>query len=964
MAIQRLRWYHRFRISNAYGQLIALIFLPIMILSSVGAALVLIETARSSRSEQRNAAFAVLARYQPTAQRLNIRIEQPQQQEVIHSILRNMLNEADVLRVAMIDSEGRPRISFGYGSNFDWPIFEARRETFGPLHSEIGTAYGIRAGYTSDGPIWLVVDMDNKSLQLARYRVWLVLAITGLLTLLLLLLCLNFYSRRWIAPMYEIRLQLQRLNADTLEQKLNITGSGELRQLQQDLDHLLERLHGSFEELRLHTEQTEDDLRKTLDALEIQNITYRKSRDQAISANQAKSVFLANISHELRTPLNSIDGFVNLMARKGKLSDQQTIYVQTIQKSSAHLLALINDVLDFSKIDAGKLVLEQAPFDLEEAVFDVIDMLSPLACEKKIDMAVYYYEDMPKQVNGDALRFKQILTNLVSNAIKFTPDGDIIVRARLEDSEEDQHLMHFSVQDSGIGLSGTDRKQLFESFSQGDPSVTRQYGGTGLGLAISRQLVQLMHGKIGFEDNQERHPTDKGATFWFTVKMDKVANDYIHWPDLSGWHVLSSLHHPASANVLRGYLTQLDTQHEEAQSIPDLFGRLTPFEQERDQHKNQHSWAIVDGGSDTEALLREIRTRYHGALAVYGYQMALDPDILKRFDAIGLYQPLNRLSLIAMLQQEEVRYQYQLQADFKDHHLHVLAVDDHVPNLMVLEALLNDIGVEVSRATSGLEALEVIQVRQQQHKTPFDLVFMDIQMPRMSGLEATQAIRQLEQEWTPAKPLPIIALTAHALSDEKENLLASGMNDYVSKPIQLEQLIHILNTWTSKHSPPVSDITVVNSPSRDSSFYPDDFSPNDFYATAQEQSLQQAQTHILDWQESVRLSAGKPDLALELLQMLVSSFDHEKLLFEQLIQQQDFAELEQRIHRLYGATRYIGLPTLQQVSKQFEQLLATYRKAQASISPDFLAKINQCHEQLTTAMTAVTEQADKLLAQQ
>ncbi|MGM7388984.1 ATP-binding protein, partial [Acinetobacter baumannii] len=218
-----------------------------------------------------------------------------------------------------------------------------------------------------------------------------------------------------------------------------------------------------------------------------------------------------------RTPLNSIDGFIHLLLRQQNLSNEQNLYLQTIRKSSAHLLALINDVLDFSKIDAGKLELETAPFDLEEAVFDVMDMLSPLAAQKHIAMAFYYADNIPQQVIGDALRFKQILTNLISNAIKFTPDGEIIVRVRMEHDDIGQCLLHFSVQDSGIGLSGTDRKKLFESFSQGDASVTRQFGGTGLGLAISKQLVHLMHGQIGFEDNQERAPTEKGSTFWFTA---------------------------------------------------------------------------------------------------------------------------------------------------------------------------------------------------------------------------------------------------------------------------------------------------------------------------------------------------------------------------------------------------------------------------------------------------------------
>lgn len=970
MSAQHLRWYHRLGISNAYGQLIALIFLPIMILSCVGASLVLIETARSSRSEQRSAAFATLARYQPTAQRLNFLLDQPQQLEKVRTILQNMLNESDLVRVAMIDSEGRARISFGYGSNVAWPVFEAHRETFGPLASDMGTTYGLRAGYTRDGPIWLVVDMDNQPLQLARYRVWLVLAITGLLTLLLLLLCLNFYSRRWIAPIYEIRLQLQRLSADTLGQTITTLGTGELRLLQLDLITLLQRLHESFEELKQHTEQTEDDLRKTLDALEIQNITYRQARDLAISANQSKSVFLANISHELRTPLNSIDGFVNLMARKGALTDQQTIYIQTIQKSSAHLLALVNDVLDFSKIDAGKLTLEQAPFDLEEAVFDVIDMLSPLACEKKIDMAVYYYEDMPKQVNGDALRFKQILTNLVSNAIKFTPDGDIIVRARLEESSDDHHLIHVSVQDSGIGLTGADRKLLFESFSQGDPSVTRQYGGTGLGLAISRQLVQLMRGKIGFEENQERHPTDKGATFWFTVQLGVVADDTPQnsWPDLSSWCVLSSIQHPASANVLRGYLAQLQVNQQEAQSLPDLFGRLAPFNAERDAH----SWLIVDSGGDIEALLREIRTRYQGLLAVYGYQMAIDPDVLKRYDAVALYEPMSRAALLATLQHEPQTHTPPLQ--FSGHGLHILAVDDHLPNLMVLEALLNDLGVMVTNANSGLEAIELITARHEAQQKPFDLVFMDIQMPRMSGLEATQAIRLLESQWENATSLPIIALTAHVLSDEKANLIACGMNDYVSKPIQIEQLIRILKQWTST-STLVNTLPVPPQPLQPSgqitpsSFYPDDFSADDFSADdfyhlmmgEAEELADNLQSHVLDWPESIRLSAGKADLALELLQMLLHSFNTEKPLLAQLIAQKNYHELEQRIHRLYGASRYVGIPTLQRISRALEKFLMQHRKSDSATSASFEEEVLDYHQQLIAAMDELAIEAQKVL---
>jgi len=456
----------RLHLNHAYGQLIALIFVPIMVLTGVCTLLVLNETSNSAKLQQRHAAAALLTRYQRTSEDLlKLVTLRPDQYDHAQSIMQSMFAERNLQRAAIIDAQGQVQLSIGYRDTRFWPSIPDL-VFFGPIKHNHNSIYGLKL-QSAQQPTWLVVEMDNQPLQLARYRVFTVLVITGLITLLLLLLCLNFYSRRWIAPMYEIRMQLQRLNADTLDQHMVINSTGELRLLQRDIANMVKRLHFSFLELKEHTEQTEDDLRRTLDTLEVQNITYRQARDQAISANQAKSVFLANISHELRTPLNSIDGFIHLMLRQQNLNNEQSLYLQTIRKSSAHLLALINDVLDFSKIDAGKLELETASFDLEEAIFDVMDMLSPLAAQKHIDMAFYFDDQIPPHVIGDVLRFKQILTNLISNAIKFTPDGEIIVRVRLEHDDIGQCLIHFSVQDSGIGLSGTDRKKLFESFSQG-----------------------------------------------------------------------------------------------------------------------------------------------------------------------------------------------------------------------------------------------------------------------------------------------------------------------------------------------------------------------------------------------------------------------------------------------------------------------------------------------------------------
>lgn len=929
--------YKRLKLNHAYGQLIALIFVPIMVLACVGALLVLHETSHSAKAQQQYAAVAILSRYQHIAEVL---LQQQfventiLSQQVTKNSLQNMLQEKSLVSVAIIDSNNQNLSNIGFRKADQWPKIPTNIESFGPISDQGNSIYGIELKVPqAPRHLWLVIELDNQPLQLSRYRVFIVLITTGLLTLLLLVLCLNFYSRRWIAPMYEIRMQLQRLSADTLDQHVLVNSTGELRLLQRDIANVVKRLHFSFLELKEHTEQTEDDLRRTLDTLEVQNITYKQARDQAISSNQAKSVFLANISHELRTPLNSIDGFIHLMLRQDNLTHDQSLYLQTIRKSSAHLLALINDVLDFSKIDAGKLELETAPFDLEEAVFDVMDMLSPLAAQKQIDMAFYYADNVPRHVIGDALRVKQILTNLISNAIKFTPDGEIIVRVRVEQDQKQHYLLHFSVQDSGIGLSGTDRKRLFESFSQGDASVTRQFGGTGLGLAISKQLVSLMQGQIGFEDNQERAPTDKGSTFWFTANFECPAHHSLEHPAFPEMHVVSYVAHPATATVLRHYLENYQVQHTETLSILDLFSRLNGL-----KNTSDNTWLIVDHSGDTEAMLKEIRGRYQGNLAVYGYQMMLDPNMLHQFKARALYQPISRTALVNLLENNPL-FEAESHTKFEGCGLQVLIVDDHLPNLIVLEALLGELKVEAIKAMSGQEALQIIQQRIEQGISPFDLIFMDIQMPVMSGIDTTRAIRSLESTLDGMR-MPIIALTAHALADEKQKLLKVGMDDYVTKPIQIEQIIQILTQWTS-----------------------DKFASSTSSVSKNEKTvfIESVDPQILDWKMSLQLAANKEELAQDLLKMLVKSFPNELAEMQQLVELEDFPQLEHVLHRLYGATRYVGTPRLQNISGQFEQFVSTLRKERRKADEQFIQEVLRRLTELEHAIDDVTAAAKKML---
>lgn len=1023
--------------STAYGQLILLVFLPISALALTGGFLVLSDTSRAARTIQQSTADNLLVTLQPVAASMQtnlIKINQalsttstqtndlnkdsankaelsPKElaalQASVKFALQNAINDKHLQGVAIVNEQSNVLVSFGDLSQQPNPrllpflgrhleaqsntqqtylLTQLNTQSNSLFNSKDSSLFGRKlvlsapANATAPLPtLWLIVNIDNEPLQVARYQVMLALAITGLFTILLLLLTTHIYARRWIAPIYEMRLHLQRTNANNLYKPMTINASGEINQLQQDLVKTLRRLHKSFQELKNHAEQTEDDLRLAFDEMEMQNISIRNARDAAVSASQTKSAFLANISHELRTPLNSIDGFINLLSRHGGLNAEQDLYVQTIRKSSAHLLALVNDVLDFSKIEAGKLVLDSHEFDLYASIYDVVDMLSPLAAEKDLRLAVFFYDDVPHYLVGDALRTKQVLTNLVNNAIKFTDDGEVIVRVSLDDDIDD--LIHISVQDTGRGISPEHQKVLFQSFSQGDPSITRQYGGTGLGLVISKQLTYLMGGNIGFYDNATEQGGDagqshkiKGTTFWFTLPMTisnqeqqrllihdpiwqlpaivppKSDAGYVAADTTAAVNILVWIDHLASLQVLKGSLRELPIAITTASTLASLLESLK-------ETGNHWDWVIVDNGTteDTTSLLKQVRLHYAGKLLLFGYQVNLEPELLSRYQAQALYQPLDRRQLYQLLDSNSASSQEPTLPQW--HGFTVLAVDDHLPNLLVLEALLAELSINVVAVNSGFDAIEYITTHQSQSDTAVDLIFMDIQMPRMSGSEAAIQIRKVETQ-AGHQHIPIIALTAHSLSDERDTLLASGIDDYVGKPISQAQLLQILQRWLGKHSTSVStDVasnkSAIKSPSsarsiasiasganhprtapatpKESAVFAhtplaastttaDDNTnlPSLPSVSSQHSAESLANLAVIDWDDAVMRVAGKPDLAANLITLLIESIEQEKSDLQQAWQRHDRQALSHAAHRILGASRYTGVPQLRQASQNLE----------------------------------------------
>lgn len=924
----------RFGFKSAYGQLILLVFLPIVVLALVGGYLVFSEVRRAVLSEQDVLAQAALLRYETAAEPLLSQIGQDAESqlalfdsELANKVLTygiqnrqdagalsgvlegfNSMRTQRVQRLAIIKNDGSVLHAMGVQASAPWGDFDVNAPHVLRLDTGYGTAYG--SPLTMNGErYWLMVEMDNKLLTITYYHVVLALSITGLITILLLLLILNIYSKRWIAPIYEMRLYLQRLDADNLSTPVTVRADGEFSLLQRDFLRAIRRLEGSFNELKNHAEETERDLQQAFDEMEMQNISIRNARDAAVSTSQAKSAFLANISHELRTPLNSIDGFINLLARKEGLTSEQNLYVQTIKKSSAHLLALVNDVLDFSKIEAGKLVLDRHEFDLYATIYDVVDMLSPAGLEKHLRLAVLFYNDVPTNVVGDSLRVKQILTNLVGNAIKFTDTGGVVVRVSLSDRRDD--YLHIAVEDTGKGVSEADKAQLFKSFSQGDLSVTRRYGGTGLGLVISKQLTVMMGGEIGFFDNNSENIAQTGATFWFEMPIGQAHNsDVAILPPAIRANILVWINHAPALQVLKASLAGTGAQITEAIGLADLLEQL--------DGEHDFCWVIVDNfgqdaaQDDIGAILRQIRLRYQGRLAAYGYQVGVDGSLLERYHASALYEPMDKRQLYDLLSNHKTDRPTRQQ---RFTGARVLAVDDHLPNLLVLEALLGELGVEVVTAGSGFDAIEIMTKTVTGTSAPIDLIFMDVQMPRMSGLEASIQIRKIEQAHL-AMPVPIIALTAHGLSDEKDRLVASGLNDYVGKPIGHMQLVQTLERWLhhgDEEMPAAQVLTQeaetmqatinINESIKDSTVIP---------------PKSQGVLADIDWQDALNRAANKSDLAEKLLTMIIENAENEKQELERAWAERNRSALAQLAHRMVGASRYTGVPRLRQMAEIFE----------------------------------------------
>ena len=711
-------------------------------------------------------------------------------------------------------------------------------------------------------------------------------------------------------PITEMVRVVAKIREGKLDTRLDGNLIGELDLLKRGINAMAGSLSEYHDEMQQNIDQATSDLRETLEQIEIQNVELDLAKKRALEASRIKSEFLANMSHELRTPLNGVIGFARQLI-KTPLHSSQLDYIKTIERSASNLLGIINDILDFSKLEAGKMVFEKMPFALRETLADTLNIVSGSAREKGLELVIDIDSNVPESVSGDAMRVNQIITNLVGNAIKFTDKGSVILKITLVGSTEDNVTLRCEVIDTGIGIDESQQEYLFQAFGQADSSISRRFGGTGLGLVITKRLINQMGGQIGFTSSP-----NKGSNFWFILPLSISQfeiGEVLPMDVLSGKSILLFEPRELTRDVLN---QRLEAWHLKLTSVGQLDHLNTTFEQ-----PNIHFDYILmscHGFSDPEQITVTLKQAKQHTNCLILLHDCIDQEVI-----VNHFKPNTDLLLTVPISDTQLArnliypptpetLQQLMPLAVKDNNerlnVSVLAVDDNVANLKLIDSLLQELVFSVTTAKSGEEAIKLAKSKS------FELIFMDIQMPGIDGITASQKIRHESMN----RHTPIIAVTAHAIAEERANILASGMDGFLPKPIDESSLKKVINRWVAKPKFTHFDL------------------------------------HTLNWDLCLRQANQKPNLALEMLKMMVDSIPETINTIESAMQNQDQQAMLQAVHKLHGASCYCGVPTTQKLCQEIESALK-HKTQTSELEPEILELLDELTK-VESAATQVLEQ--------